>query len=177
MQKPLKRIVIEDVGGDMAELNDHSSNQSTTDQDSASTIESIVCNSTTSSIEETQTMISKKEIAMTKEELEPELLLPAETKKSVENGNESKTRDSLELELQAPPIVKDTTPAKVDTTLSNDSEESRAVEIIVKTAASQMVLSVPDVPDSSLQFQADWKKLRRDKNVLAEYFKVCNMYN
>ena len=31
---------------------------------------------------------------------------------------------------------------------------------------------VPGGPDSSIQFQADWKRLRRDKATLTTYFKV-----
>ena len=33
-------------------------------------------------------------------------------------------------------------------------------------------VAIPGVPDSSLQFQADWKRLKRDKTSLAKYFKV-----
>ena len=38
--------------------------------------------------------------------------------------------------------------------------------------ASGKHIVVPDVPDTSLQFQADWKRLRRDSNALTTYFKV-----
>jgi len=34
------------------------------------------------------------------------------------------------------------------------------------------VLKLPPVPDSCIQFQADWKSLRRNRNVLSQYFKV-----
>ena len=33
-------------------------------------------------------------------------------------------------------------------------------------------LTIPVAPDTSLQFQADWKRLKRDKSALATYFKV-----
>ena len=39
-------------------------------------------------------------------------------------------------------------------------------------ASGQHIVVVPDVPDTSLQFQADWKRLRRDSNALTTYFKV-----
>ena len=38
------------------------------------------------------------------------------------------------------------------------------------------VLKLPPVPDSCIQFQADWKSLRRNRNVLSQYFKVCVNY-
>ena len=34
------------------------------------------------------------------------------------------------------------------------------------------VLKLPPVPDRCIQFQADWKSLRRNRNVLSQYFKV-----
>ena len=33
-------------------------------------------------------------------------------------------------------------------------------------------IRLPSVPDSSIQFQADWKSLRRNRTVLSDYFKV-----
>lgn len=33
-------------------------------------------------------------------------------------------------------------------------------------------LKMPPVPSSSIQFQADWKRLRRDREMLTQYFKV-----
>ena len=34
------------------------------------------------------------------------------------------------------------------------------------------VFRLPPVPDSSIQFQADWKSLRRNRATLSGYFKV-----
>ena len=42
----------------------------------------------------------------------------------------------------------------------------------VSNQGGQHSMVVPDVPDTSLQFQADWKRLRRDNNALVTYFKV-----
>ena len=35
---------------------------------------------------------------------------------------------------------------------------------------------LPSVPDSSIQFQADWKSLRRNRTVLSDYFKVESLH-
>lgn len=43
---------------------------------------------------------------------------------------------------------------------------------VAADVSSQHNVMVPGVPDSSLQFQADWKRLRRDSNALTTYFKV-----
>ena len=36
-------------------------------------------------------------------------------------------------------------------------------------------LKLPPLPLSSIQFQADWKTLRRDREMLAQYFKVSSL--
>ena len=53
-----------------------------------------------------------------------------------------------------------------------DAGNGTAVAADVSDQGRQHNVVVPDVPDTSLQFQADWKRLRRDSNALTTYFKV-----
>ena len=41
-----------------------------------------------------------------------------------------------------------------------------------ESVKSNCKLEMPAVPQSSIQFQADWKRLRANKNTLTQYFKV-----
>ena len=50
------------------------------------------------------------------------------------------------------------------------SEKNTQAETV--TEPSVGMLSLPSVPGSSIQFQSDWKKLRRDQLALSQYFKV-----
>ena len=45
-----------------------------------------------------------------------------------------------------------------------------------KTEQRQEAFRLPSVPDSSIQFQADWKSLRRNRTVLSDYFKVESLH-
>ena len=37
------------------------------------------------------------------------------------------------------------------------------------------VVKLPPVPENSITLQADWKRVRRDRKILGEYFKVCSV--
>lgn len=39
--------------------------------------------------------------------------------------------------------------------------------------AAKRKQSLPPVPTSSFQFQADWKQLKGNQSMLVQYFKVC----
>ena len=54
----------------------------------------------------------------------------------------------------------------------NDSTTGSDTTLPGDASGKHNITVVPDVPDTSLQFQADWKRLRRDSNALTTYFKV-----
>ena len=43
---------------------------------------------------------------------------------------------------------------------------------VVEVPVLPVQLKLPPVPDNSILLQADWKRLRRDRKLLGEYFKV-----
>ena len=52
-------------------------------------------------------------------------------------------------------------------------QPQQQTELLTEPAEKQLQpVTIPCVPDSSLQFQADWKRLRRDETALTTYFKV-----
>lgn len=56
--------------------------------------------------------------------------------------------------------------------LQQTSQEEHMESPIELTQKEHLKLTIPGAPDTSLQFQADWKRLKRDKSALATYFKV-----
>ena len=47
---------------------------------------------------------------------------------------------------------------------------------VVTEQRKEEAFRLPSVPDSSIQFQADWKSLRRNRTVLSDYFKVESLH-
>lgn len=67
-------------------------------------------------------------------------------------------------------IVQDTQPAEA--TSESEGAVTSVDRVVKQHQQREEVVAVPCVPDSSLQFQADWKRVKRDKVALAKYFKV-----
>ena len=62
--------------------------------------------------------------------------------------------------------------------LQQTSQEEHNVESPAElTQKHHLKLTIPGAPDTSLQFQADWKRLKRDKSALATYFKVFREFD
>lgn len=65
-------------------------------------------------------------------------------------------------------IVQDIQPAEA----TSEGAVTSVDRVMKQHQQREEVVAVPCVPDSSLQFQADWKRVKRDKVALAKYFKV-----
>ena len=102
----------------------------------------------------------------------------SQTTPSVEGVESAETRTAVPAvpKTQATPssdaTAKDTLPGATRMLVSEvETEDQRGGQLV--GAESGCGLKMPSVPPtSSIQFQADWKKLRRDRNMLAQYFKV-----
>lgn len=85
----------------------------------------------------------------------------------------SKDQDDPRREQQLSPVVSERT--------SQDDADSDGHHMqLCETEKAQQVpavLKLPPVPDSCIQFQADWKSLRRNRNVLSQYFKVLTRFS
>ena len=181
-QKPLKRVLIEDIGGEPepptssqlplgAEERQH-------EKHLMSTLASTIVNSQ-SDVNTTSngTMLESKPKAA-------ELEIPLD----VSQPSNQNTKES------APVIIElhenDTCTSGVGVPASSSDSDGTRMEVVKETQRdsgsdtalpadvtdqSEQHVMVPSVPDSSLQFQADWKRLRRDKTALTTYFKVCLM--
>ena len=133
IQKPLKRIAIEEVGEEEPVARTDASQPSSTL--TAQLVEAAV------------------ECPKSSEKVLPEV--PSHDKDSSNTVQTGKARPSLE-----DGVVGDRAPS--DHSMVTDKTEQGQEE----------VFRLPSVPDSSIQFQADWKSLRRNRTSLSGYFKV-----
>ncbi len=76
-------------------------------------------------------------------------------------------------------VIKENSPGTKPTTkmsvLSTEQEpvKDSAPPYCADSAIKRVdVVTLPPVPESSINLQADWKRVRRDRTILGEYFKV-----
>ena len=62
----------------------------------------------------------------------------------------------------------------VESVVVNTQEVSSSERCAENESLSRTNRSLPPVPTSSIQFQADWKSLRNDPDLCFQYFKVSN---
>lgn len=70
------------------------------------------------------------------------------------------------------PVSKEECPAGTKMDISEVVHEKKGGDFGTEIAEPVRRLRLPPVPTSSIQFQTDWKHLKRDRNMLTQYFKV-----
>ncbi len=55
---------------------------------------------------------------------------------------------------------------------SQETAAEKTAEVVTTTKPSGGELVIPSVPETSIQFQSDWKRLKKDRTALSQYFKV-----
>lgn len=85
----------------------------------------------------------------------------------------SKDQDDPRREQQLSPVVSERT------SQDDAGSDGHHMQLCETEKAQQVpaVVKLPPVPDSCIQLQADWKSLRRNRNVLSQYFKVLTRFS
>ena len=208
-QKPLKRIVIEDIGtvseesGGEVKVTSTSSEQVSSSSSSSSSSSATTAAAKTITTPTTTTAVTAATTAA----------VTAAAAAATETSVKTVTNEALgtkfagktmveEMDTSTPPSPprgKDVSASADVTDLSGLKEaefrgtstkmavtqvnqEADGVERSEKSrfqdspaASVERRLELPPVPSTSVQFQADWRNLKRDRIVLIQYFKVCKI--
>ena len=169
-QKPLKRVHIEDIGGEWeppasSQLPSPGEDKVTEKQTKIANFHSMHISPSTTSESKIKVTELEMPIAIDKNQPSNHNAAPLITELREDGASSSRVDLPARSEGRGTRIevVKET---QNDSTTRNDST-------LPGDTSGQHNVVVPDVPDTSLQFQADWKRLRRDSNALTTYFKVC----
>ena len=180
-QKPLKRVHIEDIGG---EQEPPTSSQLPSDAGERLREKQTKTTPVTTPANSQSAHASPKSSGTTSESKIKvvEVETPCDTDK-YQPSNQNTAPLITELREES------ASSSRVEITAQSDGERTR-MEVVKETQNDSITRNgttlpadvsdqdgqhsvvVPDVPDTSLQFQADWKRLKRDSNALTTYFKV-----
>ena len=180
-QKPLIRVHIEDIGGEPEPPPTSSHLPSAMEErprekqiKTANSQSPHVSPKSSSAISESKTEVTELETPRDVDKNQPsnKNTTPLVTELHVHEDSASSSR------VEIPPAQPEGEGTKMEVVMETQKDVGNGTTLHVHVPADigdqggQHSVVVPDVPDTSLQFQADWKRLRRDANALTTYFKV-----
>ena len=178
-QKPLKRVHIEDIGGEQepptsSQLPSDAGERLrekqikttpvTTPANSQSAHVSPKSSGTTS---KSRTKVMEVETLCDTDKDQPSNQNTAPLITELREESASSSREEIPAQLEG-----ERTRMEVAKETQKDVGSGTTLPADISDQDRRHSVVVPDVPDTSLQFQADWKRLRRDSNALVTYFKV-----
>jgi hypothetical protein len=174
-QKPLKRVHIEEIGGEQEPPPTSSSQGPPAAEETLTQKQTKTANSQSMHIDpKSNSTTSESNVKVI------ELETPSVNKEQPSNHDHTVpliTEDSASssgVEISARSEDKGTRIEVVKETQNcSTAGNGTTLPADVSDQGRQRNVVIPDVPDTSLQFQADWKRLRRDTNALTTFFKVC----
>lgn len=177
-QKPLKRVLIEDIGGEQEPPT--SSQTSSALEERLREKQIKTANSQSADISpRSNTTTSQSTAKVTEVETPCDIDENQQSNQAVAQPLVSELHEhsapSSGIEIPAQSEGKRTRMEVLTETQSDSATRNGttlAADVSERGGQHACNVVVPGVPDTSLQFRADWKRLRRDTNALTTYFKV-----
>ena len=176
LQKPLRRVRIEDIGQSMEDPIDRAgeSNSHTTP-----TVTEHSTPSSGASAGDSKTSPESTAETTTSAQNTPDTPASAQDGQTSAMGHHHNTLDianGVQDSLESSKCLQDTPEMAKSTQGLPESSQVSVARLRGRTAmpvgASGGLEQVPGVPSSSLQFQADWKRLKNSPKLRSQYFKV-----